>query len=191
MSEVSILDFLFDEILFRIRAHKQIIFGNYDTRKGGRICRHLFHPDTIGNVDPAVANENPIRSDMSFSLRKPYIDFSGYGWCIRQSNRLQKQFRHVLNFYPVSDTQSGDGLIEGSNTVRARRGDHSGTGVDGLFDPNISNTSFSITVLPWPAAAAATTEAPLPVILHFNQGNARYGCKDSPGRLILEECLPR
>src|SRR5664280_1295876 len=59
MSEVLILDFLFDKILSRIRAHKQIIFGNYDTREGGRICRHLLHSDTIGNVDPAVADEKP------------------------------------------------------------------------------------------------------------------------------------
>src|SRR5208337_3306311 len=104
---------------------------------------------------PQWQMKNPIRSDMSFPLRKPHIDFSGYGRCIRQINRLQKQFRYVLDFYLVSDTQSCDGLIERSNAVRARRGDHPRTGVDGLFDPNISKTFFSITSLPWPAAAAA------------------------------------
>ena len=59
MGEVSILDFLFDEILSRIRAHKQIILGNQDTRKGGRICRHFLHSDTRGNIDPAMADEKP------------------------------------------------------------------------------------------------------------------------------------
>ena len=39
-------------------------------------------------------------------------------------------------------------------------------------------------LLPGPAAAAATTETPLPAILHFNQGSTRDGCKDSPGRII-------
>ena len=110
--------------------------------------------------------------------------FSGFGEGVRQINRLQKQFRYIPDLYLVSDTQFGDGLIERSNAVRARRGDHFRTGPESLFDPNLSKTLFADAVLPGPAAAAAATEAPLPVILHFNQGNARYGCQDSPGRLI-------
>ena len=109
---------------------------------------------------------------------------SGYGSFIRQINRLQKQFCDILDFYLVADPQFGDGLIEGANTVRTRRGDHRRTGPEGLGDPNLAKTFLANAVLPGPAAAAATTEAPLPVILHFNQGNARDGLKDSPGRLI-------
>ena len=110
--------------------------------------------------------------------------FSGFGKGIRQINRLQKQFRYIPDFYLVSDTQFGDGLIERANAVRARRGDHPRTGPESLFDPNLSKTFFANALLPGPAAAAATTEAPLPVILHFNQGSTRYGCQDSPGRII-------
>ena len=112
--------------------------------------------------------------------------FSGFARCIRQINRLQKQFRYILDFYLVSDTKRCDGLIELSDAIRTRRGDHPRTGPDSLFDTYLSEAFFSDPVLPWPAAAAATAEAPLPVILHFNQCNTWYRFKDSPGRIIYK-----
>ena len=44
--------------------------------------------------------------------------------------------------------------------------------------------SLPTPVFPHPAAAAAATEAPLPVVLHFDQLNAGYGCQYSAGRLV-------
>ena len=78
---------------------------------------------------PQWQMKNPIRSDMSVLLRKPHmICFPVLAVYIRQINRLQKQFRDILDFYLVSDPQFGDGLIEGANAVRTRRGDHRRTG---------------------------------------------------------------
>ena len=99
--------------------------------------------------------------------------FFRYWQMLRQINRLQQQFRYILDFYLVSDTQFGNGLVERANTVRTRRGDHPRTDPDGLFDPNLSQAFFSNVVLPCSTTAAATAEAPLPVVLHFKHGNTR------------------
>ena len=95
------------------------------------------------------------------------------GW-IRQINRLQKQFRYILDFDLVSDTKLCDGLIELSGAIRTRCGDYPRTGPDRFFDTYLSEAFFSDPVLPWPAAAAAAAEAPLPVVLHFNQCHPWY-----------------
>ena len=189
MGEILILDFLLDEILSRIRAHKQIIFGNYDTREGGRVRRHLLHSDTIGNVDPAVADEKPdsLRHEAPPEKApiKPQYDFFRFWQRLSDRSTDCRSSSAISRTFILFPTPSlAMDFVEHPDAVRTRRGDHLRTGPQGLFDPNFSEAFLADPVLPWPAAAAAATEAPLPVVLHFNQRHARYGCQNSPGRLI-------
>src|SRR5512139_2448506 len=132
---------------------------------------------------PQWQMKNPIRSDTTALLRNDPIVISGFARRFGQIDRLQKQFCYVLHSYLVCDTQRCDGLIELPDAVRTSCGDHPRTGPHSLFDPDLSKTFFAGSVLPRPAAAAATAEAPLPIVLHFNQRHPRDRFKDSPGRI--------
>jgi hypothetical protein len=52
--EVMVFDIVFNKLLARVGAHKQVITGNRHARQGRRKFGDIFHPNAPGNIDTTV-----------------------------------------------------------------------------------------------------------------------------------------